>query len=489
MAQIKFDTKLPQSEAAKTKVFSLISENGLIAKCADILDDNSKFIFSEWKFDDIKNENGSVVFFGTADAGTPLKFLFGTDKTPDNHLSWRVITASYAVCKAYHQAAEENIKLPANGAEGIFFAIDGKSISLLFLPEKLFDTSCAFFGEQKYIEKQLAWISPFASTFSDAQKFSFAQGVLSYYTLTKKMPFEATSEERLAEDIRDRNFVRIEHNINGIDKNLAYEINSALFRSGNVFSAGTLKILKHELGLTENENEILQPERKHKIPEKEFAEKSHAFYSGRNSIINTKRKIRRNKFFIIAATVAIVAIAAATVTFRSENKKKYTTAGLTSEETAVLYFKSLHTLDSNLLSATSKGKATKAFSSIIASVSVTGKMRAAYGGQYFTAPEERTAGDTPQTEAPVYGIANLTLDGEEVSPIAIEAPTNENHPPAITAEDGIQLSKGTQKKYSAKYSIIILDAAANISENMRHDETVTLTFDGKRWRVTDITEN
>lgn len=494
MEEIKFDTQLSQIEAAKTKLFSLISECGVLAECENILSAKTKFVFSQWKFDNIKNENDKVFFCGVSSAEIPMEFFFGTDENVTLQTRWQQLVASYAICAAYSQATAENISIPINGAAGIFCAFSGKKITLLFLPEKLFDTVCAFYGAEKYWKKQASWISPFrtssaTNTSANAKNIAFAQSTLAYYALTQTMPFASANEQTLAQEIHDKNFMLIEHKINGIDKNLAAVIDDALCMNGKIFSVEMLETLRRELGLTENENEITEPKRENKISEKEFAEKTESIYASKKTKVNTKRKLQRNKILIIAGIIAVFIATATTFNIHEGNKTKPTTIGLTSEEAVTLFYKSLHTLDGELLSATSKGKAAKTFSSSIANIYITGKMRSAYGGKDFITPEEWLSSESPQMETPVYGIINFTLDGKQVSPIVIEAPTNENHSPALTEENGTQLSKGTQKKYNAKYSIMILDASANISQNMQYDETVTLTFDGKRWRVTEVIEN
>lgn len=519
MSEIKLDTHLSQSEAAKTKLFSLLSESGIIAECENILCTNPKFIFSQWKFDDIKNENDKVIFCGVSEADTPAINLFDTEnnydspeKNAEHQTRWQELVASYAICAAYSQAMAENIPIPINGAGGIFFGFSGKKITLLFMPEKLFDTVCTFYGAEKYWKKQSSWISPIKSTArtatvdnatiasasanaaasdtsANARNIAFAQSTVAYYALTQTMPFALSNAENFAQDIRDKNFMLLEHKINGIDENLASEIDNALRMSGKVFSVETLETFRRESGLTENENEIAEPERANKIPEKEFAEKVKAIYESKQTRVSAKRKLQRNKIIIIAAMIAIFVTVATIIGAHESSKLKPTTIGLTSIETATLFYKAIHTLDNELLSAASKGKVTKIFANTIANIYVTGKMRSAYGGQNYITPEEWLATETPQMETPVYGIINFTLDGKQISPVSIKAPTNENHSPALTGENGTQLSKGAQKKYNAKYSIMILDAAANISQNIQYDETVTLTFNGKRWRVTDVMEN
>lgn len=487
MQKIKFDTNLSPDQAAKTKLFSLLSEKGILAKCENILVPEPKFIFSEWKFSDIKNENEKVYFSGQSETISPLTDFFSNkanETNPDN--CWEKSVVSYAVCSAYSQSLSEKIELPVNGAGGIYLNILEKSVCVLFLPQKLFDTVCSYSGAENYWEKQLRWISPYRAQNTYEKNILFTQSTIAYYALTQTMPYPNTNATMFSEEIRDKAIVLLEHKINGIDKDFAEQIDSSLLNESADTNFSTQKFW-HELGLTENTNEIIVPERKNKIPEEEFMQKTEALYAGKKAKIATKRKLVKNKIIICAVAAVLLAVLMIALNVHKENKNKLTTLGLTSQETAILFYKSIHTLDMQLLTATSKGKAKNFFSQSISQLYVAGKMRAAYGGKDFVTPEEQLSNQQAKIETPVYGLVNFKIGGKEIQLASSQAPTNANHPPVLTEENGEKLSRGSQKNFTVEYTTILLDDVQSFSEEKF--ETVTLTFDGKKWLVTEVIEN
>lgn len=484
MQEIKFDTNLSPEQAAKTKLFSLLSEKGVLAQCENILVSEPKFIFSEWKFSDIKNENEKIYFIGQSEAISSLTDFFSNETNTDN--DWKKSVASHAVCSAYSQSLSEKIDLPINGAGGIYLNISEKSVCVLFLPQKLFDTVCSYSGTENYWEKQLSWISPYRAKNTYKKNILFTQSTIAYYSLTKTMPYPNTNATMFSEEIRDKAIVLLEHKINGIDKNFAEQVDKSLLNEAADTNFSTQKFW-HELGLTENVNEIIVPERKNKIPEEEFKQKTESLYAGKRAKIETKRKLVKNKIIICAVTVTLLVALIITLNIHKENKNKPTTLGLTSHETTVLFYKSIHTLDMQLLTATAEGQAEKTFSRSISHLYVAGKMRSAYGGRDFVTPEEQLSNQHAKIETPVYGLINFKIDGKEIQLASSQAPTNANHPPVVTEENGEKISRGSQKKFKVEYTTILLDEAQSFIEEK--NETVILTFYGKKWQVTEIIEN
>ena len=137
------DTAMNQSGFAKSRYTERLAEKGMLAELTD-----GSWKFTPWGFTGayiqasdenetnivMKHMNEKVFVTGKAFAGKTLKAYFD-----DTESKAAYSYAAGLVCSVMEAAAERSVKLPANGAGGIFIADD--FTKLIFLPETVFDNA------------------------------------------------------------------------------------------------------------------------------------------------------------------------------------------------------------------------------------------------------------------------------------------------------------------------------------------------------------
>ena len=86
----------------------------------------------------------------------------------------------------------------------------------------------------------------------------------------------------------------------------------------------------------------------------------------------------------------------------------------------------------------------------------------------------------------MYGITNLTIDGKKFD-VTKDFPRRKDKPKPLSSEDGVSLKKGDEKKLRADYFLVMNEET--FIDAQKVSETVTVRWDGKRWRVTEISGN
>ena len=235
MSEIIFDTGLTESAFAKTRLSNLLSESGIAAFADKNFGSDMTFSFSEWKFDGVKtigDGDGAHVHlfgrFGEDEKVLSLAEIFLRAEKGGEAERYAAAAASYAALCAIEEAKKENVKIENIGAGGIYVkAAPGfeKKPALLFLPQALFDKACASGGES-YAKLQGFWISKALS--ERRSSLSFTQAVIAYRALAKRMPYDKSDESARSTDEYDKNYMKLEHVINGVDKSLAESVDAAL---------------------------------------------------------------------------------------------------------------------------------------------------------------------------------------------------------------------------------------------------------------------
>jgi len=235
MSEIIFDTGLSESAFAKTRLSNLLSESGIAAFADKNFGSDMTFSFSEWKFDGVKtigDGDGAHVHlfgrFGEEEEMLSLAEIFLRAERGGEAERYAAAAASYATVCAIEEAKKENVKIENIGAGGIYVKTAPgfeKKPALLFLPQALFDKACATGGES-YAKLQGYWISKALSERRSA--LSFTQAVIAYRALAKRMPYDKSDESERSTDEYDKNYMKLEHVINGVDKSLAESVDAAL---------------------------------------------------------------------------------------------------------------------------------------------------------------------------------------------------------------------------------------------------------------------
>lgn len=459
------NSNLNEMMFGKTKFSLLLEESGLLAEKTPEATWNK---FSEWKFNEIRTKNEKVYFCGDF-CGTPLLRLIETEGA-DCQIAKEAV---FSVCEIYSNVINQNIKIPCNGATGII--VNQEEGQILFLPEKTFDRSAANLGKSLYNYFQNDWRDYIATENSAA---SFALGTMAYFAVLKKLPYSEENDKKLS----DRNFIPIEYEINGIDKKLAGTINSLL--------AG--KTLKNPFPLEELKKEIFESEsQKHRIPEAEFNKNSEKFKNEQNSRLKRQRFARKNRATAIAIFCAALFAAIATASILNENSKKPSAVGLDSTQVTEVFYRGLHTMDTDLMLCAAKNcPEAQGYISKVPQIYVTTQMKSAYNFDSGISTPENWFFFEPDSKKSyshyIYGITNFSVDGKD-SALDIKVPTKKNHPARkVYAEDGTRTRIEKMPDATHKVKYFLVHNQNNLIEVEEFTTSVILRFSGKAWEITKL---
>ncbi|ERF60139.1 hypothetical protein HMPREF1325_0151 [Treponema socranskii subsp. socranskii VPI DR56BR1116 = ATCC 35536] len=530
MSKIIFDTGLSESTFAKTRLSNLLSESG-IAACADKnFGSDMTFSFSEWKFDGVKtigDGDGAHVHlfgrFGEEEEMLSLAEIFLKAESGGNAERYEAAAASYAAVCAIEEAKKENVKIENIGAGGIYVKTAhgfADKPALLFLPQALFDKACAT-GGASYAKLQGFWISKALS--ERRGSLSFTQAVIAYRALAKRMPYDKSDESARSTDEYDKNYMKLEHVINGVDKSLAESVDAALELPSRTVEAERknargshgvhgaadtphtaealhtadrqkenpfpLQAFYAELGIDDGTlKEVSHPAA---LPQAEFDAKVAAYYKSKKRSLRARRTFRRNAgtlaaCFALAAVIAFFAFGAV-----RDARHRPSAVGLTSFEVAEAFYEAIHTQNVELVGAMSSGKVSKRYGDIVGSIYVVNKTRSAYDPKNgIVAPETWFASlseENAEARRDVYGITSFTLDGRESS-LEVRVPERSEKRTPVRSEGGAPLDDGTQAAHTAEYYTVRTDGETGEFIIERNCDTVRLTYKKNRWAVTGIEE-
>lgn len=459
------NSNLNEMMFGKTKFSLLLEETGILA---EKLPDGTWNKFSPWKFEEIKTQNEKVYFCGDF-CGTSLLRIIETEGAD----SQKAEDALFSVCEIYSNAIRQNVKIPCNGAAGII--INPEEGKILFVPEKTFDRSAANLGKTLYNYFQNDWRDYIATGNSAV---SFALGTMAYFAVAKKLPYSEENDKKLS----DRNFIPLEHEINGIDKKLAGAINSLL--EG--------KMLKNQFPLEELKKEIFDHESKnHRIPESEFEKISAKFKNEQSSKLKRQRFVRKNRAIAAAIFCAALFVAIAATSITSENSKKPSAIGLDSTQVTEVFYRGIHTMDTDLMLCAAKNcPEAQGYISKVPQIYITTQMKSAYNfDSGISTPENWFFFEPDSTKSYshyIYGITNFSVDGKN-SALDIKVPTKKNHPARkVYSEDGskTRIEKMPDATHKVKYFLV--HNQDNLIEVEEFTTVVTLRFSGKAWEITKL---
>ena len=462
--KIRLNSNLDETMFGKTKSSLLLEETGILAE-----KNGGKWNkFSEWKFDEIKTEDEKVYFCGNFSGKTLLSLI---ETEPPESL--KTDEAVFAVCEIYANAIEENVKIPCNGAAGILVNLEEGKI--LLLPEKTFDRAAANFGKNLYNYFQNDW-RDFIATGNSAA--GFALGTMAYFAAAKKLPYSEENDKKIS----DRNFIPLEQEINGINKNLAAAVDSLLLG----------KTLKNPFPLDELKKQIFGKEsEKHKIPEAEFEKKAQKFRAAQRSRLKRLRFVRKNIAVVAAVLCAGIFITVAVLSIAGENAKKPSAIGLDSAQVTEVFYKGIHTMDTDLMLCAAKDcPEAQGYISKVPQIYITTQMKSAYNfDSGISTPENWFFFEPDSTKAYshyIYGITNFSIDGKN-SALEIKVPTKKNHPARkVYSEDGsrTKIEKSPDATHTVKYFLV--HNQDNLIQAEEFTTTATLRFSGKAWTITKL---
>ncbi len=202
--------------------------------------------------------------------------------------------------------------------------------------------------------------------------------------------------------------------------------------------------------------------------------------------IKINRFFRRNRNTIRAAAFAAVVVLYALNSWYSHLQEKATSLGLTSLETVQLMYSAIHNENDTVISEISRGDAMEEVDTKISAYYVMNRQREATNQDALTVSPAQWLFFTGGTTFWQYGLTNFKIDGQEYS-TQMEVPTRKNHSEPVTKENGLLITKGTTRKHTADFYFVYYSGPV-INVN-RESDTLTLTYDGEKWLITDIKVN
>jgi len=453
--------------------------------------------FRQWTFEEVKSfdaeKNGKaerLVFYCAknplSDAATTLAQVLeeGGDKA---------LQAVLAVCSALTSAAKNNNSIPMVGAGGIM--VDGDQV--LFAPEVLFSYAANTLSADDALALQHGYLN---ETIKGLPAICFERAAIIYKLLTKNFAFGATDSLARNADILDNNFLPVHYCVNGIDSELAGEINRALrLNSTAVNIPGKRKKGKSSEDLRPKADFPLEKlEAAFKLSQnqaangsdKDFEEKVAAYKKSQSSKINTKRTIKRNSTTIIVILAAIVIVGVIIINTIKTRGTDLTSVGLTSTQTISAYMNGINEKDTMLLSDFGDGKSANAYADMVSRIYVLHKQRITYGDNGFGYPANWLFYITDEAKyqrSGVYGVTNLKIDGKAAEHVEQIHKKNEKAPP-LTQEGGITLQDGSTSVHKVEFYIIYTEGEEVDYLVDKVTVTMTLTYKKNRWIITDIEE-
>ena len=530
MSEIIFDTGLSESAFAKTRLSNLLSESGIAAFADKNFGSDMTFSFSEWKFDGVKtigDGDGAHVHlcgrFGEDEETLSLAEIFLRAESGGEAERYAAAAASYAAVCVIEEAKKENVKIENIGAGGIYVKTAPgfeKKPALLFLPQALFDKACA--SGESYAKLQGFWISKALS--ERRGSLSFTQAVIAYRALAKRMPYGKSDESERSTDEYDKNYMKLEHVINGVDKSLAESVDAALELPARTVEAERknargshgvhgaadtphtaeslhtadgqkekpfpLQAFYAELGIDDGTlKEVSHPAA---LPQSEFDAKVASYYKTKNRSLHARRTLRRNAGTLAACFAASALIAFFAFSAVRDARHRPSAVGLTSFEVAEAFYEAIHTQNVELVGAMSSGKVSKRYGDIVGGIYVINKTRSVYDPKNgIVTPEAWFASlseENAEARRDVYGITSFTLDGRESS-LEVRVPERCEKRTPVRSEGGAPIDEGAQTAHTAEYYTVHTDGETGDFIVERNRDTVRLTYKKNRWAVTEIEED
>lgn len=496
--EIRLNSRLTETSFGKNDYSSLISQTGILAKCDSYSEGKYHFSFKNWNFEgvkslDIDDSSERFVFYYGKSTGfskkakTLTEFLESENKDES-------FEAGFVIISILTQAAKENVKLPLNGGGGILIDLKGEKTTVLFLPEDLFKYSVAGLPPADYASLYGNWLN---QTIYDLPALCFFRGVIAYKILSDNFPYPNINQTEKNADILDRNFLPMELSVNGIDKNLAKEIDKSLKLNSNAVNIpGKKQKGKSSEDLTPTADfplEILYANKnqktENKISDEEFAQKAENYLKNKKSKVLVKRKIRRNSTKIVIGIVVAVFLTIVTVDFVRARQEEYISKGMTSVQTVQTFLNGIDEKDTITLSNLVKGHDAQKVVDSVSQIYVAGKQRETYSKDngfgnwvswlFFSKDAES------MNKAGLYAISLPKIDGRSIKLENCAFMRNEK-PDAITQENGINLEDGAKSVHKAEYLLFHTEGEFNEIQVDSIIQTYTLTYKKDSWFITDI---
>lgn len=485
--EIKLNSGLDEYMFGKTSYASFLTQPGMLFDGENF----EPWCFTEVKSLEVTGKDSLQVFYaGKNPFKTEAKSLLDFYMTNDREI---VFNAAYAVCNALTKAALADVNVPLGGAGGIIVEDKKENPKILFLPADLVKYSSNTLSVKDKANVYDCWVN---ETLQGLPATAFFRGNVAYTMLTGRFPYPAADSLERNADILDHKFLPVEMLLPGIEPELASAINKALVLTSTVVNEPG----KKQKGTT---TEALKPEAdfpleqlkkaRTQVPtaeqQKEIEENIQNYVKSRDAKINTKRIIRRNTAALLTICAGIVALCFIIKGAVKSRGEEYTTQSLTSIQTIQAFFMNVNNQDVAALGNFVQGRSATRYTDAVSQVYVLSKQRQSMTKDNgFAKPENYFLYVTDahkNMSSGMYGMTNILIDGAPYE-LDLNVPTINQKLPPLTEENGHKLSKKEQTQHKVEYYRLRTEGDDNEILLDYITDTVTLTYNGKRWIITDF---
>lgn len=454
--------------------------------------------FSIWNFEDVKS-------YETEGKAERIVFYCGKNPLSDkakslsdffNEGNADLFIAVKAVCEALTMAAKNGNSIPVAGAGGILVDLSGANPLVLFLPEDLVKYSTNGLSREDSMKLCGSWIN---ETLHGLPAICFERAAIVYKLISGAFPFSSMDKTERNSDILDRKFLPMELCINGINPELAREINKALKLNSNAVTLPGKKqkgkssedltpTPEFPINLLDDAYKAAQ-EYKTTITDTDFREKAENYIKLQESRIAAKRKLRKNYVKIIAGAVVALALSVFIIDTIKTRRDEYCSIGLTSVETIQGFLYGTNTKQNTLMSNLVKGKEPQKAIDTISQIYVLDKQRRTYDRDNgFASPENWLLYSTNEDKykrSGIYGVTNVKIDGKPVE-LNIKLYKYNENPAPLTREGNITLEDGAESVHKVEYYLIHSEGENNNFVLEHITDIFSLKYIKNRWLITDI---
>lgn len=535
-SKLYLDSCMGESTFAKSRIASRLQENGFLAKR-----NSDGWNFEPWCFNGTQQSANlmelpeemsaaqramycTVLLEGEAFSGRTLMDYFEAEANGESKA--QCTFAAALVVSVMEEAVTQKVNLLPEGASGIF--ISDSFDRIIFLPPKLFDQCALCSGTQSYAEHQGFFIH---QNLSESAAINFEQSVITYRIFTGRFPFTQTDTYKRHQDCLDHNFVPLRNCIWGLSQELSFFVDNSLMRrqKNSVRVAGKtkgkktvrehfaskimedtapsqntseisssmllhfpLQLLYKELGLESDgslsgEGTLHSVVRTSETSEAQFHEKAKREQEKFQKQLKNKRFFRKNRTLFSIITVACLATFGFIFGIWSGHQDYPTSMSLSSMQTIEMLLSGYNRLDVLAVQGSAKGRDASLLEDTITSYYVAAKTRSTYNTKDTTVTPAEWLIYNRNLSYSINGMTQLFIDNTK-GDLYFEAPKRKEKPQPLTVQDGTTLLKGDSETHSAQYYILFNDGPETLHIG-KHNDKITLTYNGKQWIVTGIDQN
>ena len=483
--KIILDTRLTEDQFSKAKFSDRLNEKGTLVTVNE-----NQFTFSHWQFTNTTLTSFSTIGLeGETKKGKTLSELISLEEK-DALTVYKI----NLVCRAIEAAVKEKIYLPENGAGGIYISDDCSEI--IFLPHLFFKMSCSFFDEKEYSEEQGFYVNENLTGYS---ALKFIQAAIYYKLLSEEFPFTAINQTERQKNIGDRNFIPVEYQVKGLNKNVSHALNTNLSQKAlteHTYKKVELsdyifideKEINLALGLEENgslpSSKKLNEAKRDSIDEEKFLKEKEKKLNAIDKRVGSTRTFRKYKSLLFTIIVALVFVAGVILGVYYKKQNNPSSIGLTSEETVQMFYSAVNRLDVLQATKCSKGRTMDKYTTILGNIYVTSKARSMYDPQEMSQPVAKWF-CLNQTKFNLCGISNFEIEDTDFIPDIYFIAPKKKGCKMLTEENGAVLHNGDTKNFTVHYYLVLTEGINEITIEPT-TEKLTLTYRKNAWYITDI---